>query len=351
MGQILGEKGAMENLKEARSEQKRIEEVDIAKGIAIIFVVLGHLHIQSINEFSYSFHMPLFIILSGMFLGNTTSLKTEIKKRFMSLIVPYVITEIAIVFGKIVFNLIEDKEMFLIISETKKQIISSVFGMGGYSTHITGIEYVFERNCGAVWFLLALFWGSIVCRVIINKCNNPMLAAGAVTWLAYTLNQTISLPFRMMNGIGFCFYLCYGYSLYKNKKYNNKLSALETIIFIVVWGIEIYRPGFSEVSGITYPLGVLSVIAGISATHIILNISRFLMNVPIIGFILKKIGKTTLLILCVHSVESQVIPWDNLMCNDMHLQFVLISKTLIITVTTILLVMCKNIGIHFYRDR
>lgn len=50
-------------------ENKRIAYIDIAKGIGILFVMLGHcLYSEEspIRLFIYSFHMPLFFVLSGM---------------------------------------------------------------------------------------------------------------------------------------------------------------------------------------------------------------------------------------------------------------------------------------------
>mgnify|MGYP003390861439 CR=1 FL=1 len=47
---------------------KRIEEIDLAKGIAIIMVVLGHSCISRniITQIINSFHMPFFFIVSGI---------------------------------------------------------------------------------------------------------------------------------------------------------------------------------------------------------------------------------------------------------------------------------------------
>ena len=45
----------------------RIEEVDISKGIGMVLVITGHLCVSaSLRSFIYSFHMPLFFILSGI---------------------------------------------------------------------------------------------------------------------------------------------------------------------------------------------------------------------------------------------------------------------------------------------
>lgn len=45
---------------------KRFLEIDIAKGIGMIFVLIGHLQVPSIlKNYLYSFHMPLFFFLGG----------------------------------------------------------------------------------------------------------------------------------------------------------------------------------------------------------------------------------------------------------------------------------------------
>lgn len=46
---------------------KRLDWVDAAKGIGILLVVMAHVPIpDSFKQFIYSFHMPLFFLLSGM---------------------------------------------------------------------------------------------------------------------------------------------------------------------------------------------------------------------------------------------------------------------------------------------
>jgi fucose 4-O-acetylase-like acetyltransferase len=50
---------------------KRVAYIDIAKGIGIILVVMGHNDFALISPFAhkliYSFHMPMFFFMSGMF--------------------------------------------------------------------------------------------------------------------------------------------------------------------------------------------------------------------------------------------------------------------------------------------
>ena len=47
-------------------ETKRIDEVDILKGIGIILMITGHIEFGSVyDKWIHSFHMPMFFIISG----------------------------------------------------------------------------------------------------------------------------------------------------------------------------------------------------------------------------------------------------------------------------------------------
>jgi fucose 4-O-acetylase-like acetyltransferase len=85
---------------------KRIGWVDAAKGIGILLVVLGHNQINSyvhnIHDLIYSFHMPLFFILAGMFLKPEQSFGTLAKRRFFSTLRPYLLI-LAVIYGVTIF--------------------------------------------------------------------------------------------------------------------------------------------------------------------------------------------------------------------------------------------------------
>lgn len=70
----------------------RIRWIDIARGVGIIFVIYGHLlGSNSIRYIFYSFHIPLFFFLSGMFFKDSGSLKAFLRKSGRGLLVPYFI--------------------------------------------------------------------------------------------------------------------------------------------------------------------------------------------------------------------------------------------------------------------
>lgn len=75
-------------------ETKRITTWDVAKGFGIILVILGHLLPEEsyLRSFIYSFHMPLFFILSGFILKCDEKRRTwlEIMKSEKKMAVTYV---------------------------------------------------------------------------------------------------------------------------------------------------------------------------------------------------------------------------------------------------------------------
>ena len=68
----------------------KVNWVDSLKGLAIILAVLGHIA-SPLSSFIYSFHMPLFFIISGFFLNPTNELKRELIKSFKRLFNPFFI--------------------------------------------------------------------------------------------------------------------------------------------------------------------------------------------------------------------------------------------------------------------
>ena len=72
--------------------KQRENWVDIVKGIGIILVVMGHAGCPVLpHGIIYSFHMPLFFFLSGLFINRQCEKDfcTYVKKNFRSLLLPY----------------------------------------------------------------------------------------------------------------------------------------------------------------------------------------------------------------------------------------------------------------------
>src|SRR5687767_4607121 len=92
------------------SSERRIDWVDYAKGIGIVLVVFGHVWgglrqasvyippatFHFVDSFIYSFHMPLFFFLSGLFIERSASRETStfITTKLRTIVYPYVLWSI-----------------------------------------------------------------------------------------------------------------------------------------------------------------------------------------------------------------------------------------------------------------
>lgn len=121
---------------------KRIEYIDIARGIGILLVVLGHNDFALISPFAYqvvySFHMPLFFFLSGYFINTALGFWSFTSKRFNSLLKPYLFTVFMIYFVSVSFEKMGFRTAL-------GRIIKSLYASGYY------IDWV------QLWFLPHLF--------------------------------------------------------------------------------------------------------------------------------------------------------------------------------------------------
>ncbi|MBB6671718.1 acyltransferase family protein [Cohnella nanjingensis] len=73
---------------------RRIDWLDVAKGIGILLVVLGHTGSTSraATNYVFSFHMPLFFVISGyLFTAGKYDFKTYAARKTKSLLVPYLV--------------------------------------------------------------------------------------------------------------------------------------------------------------------------------------------------------------------------------------------------------------------
>ena len=137
---------------------KRNYAIDVARGISLFFVILGHLVVDSTTIFNwiFSFHMPIFFILSGMCFNSEkyNSFLEFVKEKFKKRIIPYIVFTIFATF------------MCFIIPAWKEPIREA--------NALSILEEIFyygqpeALRMGAIWFLVALFFSEII-LFLLNK--------------------------------------------------------------------------------------------------------------------------------------------------------------------------------------
>lgn len=107
--------------------RKREDLFDIAKGLGIIFVIAGHIYFdyfdtpffQAICAAIFSFHMPLFFLISGYFLYDQTGRKNVVRRRARQLLLPYCVTGIGMVLLSFIYDIMRGRTFDMVIGAIK----------------------------------------------------------------------------------------------------------------------------------------------------------------------------------------------------------------------------------------
>lgn len=143
----------------------RDKTIDIMRGFAILFVVLGHVMSNSLflKGWIYSFHMPLFFLISGMVFNTKKFSKFSdyFKYKVKKLILPYIYLSILLwilyFLTNIGINLINGN-----VTNYKDLLMKFVYIFIGYRD-----KYYFS-----MWYLLVLFFIELISYFYIKINNN-----------------------------------------------------------------------------------------------------------------------------------------------------------------------------------
>lgn len=86
---------------------KRIEYLDVAKGVGIILVVWAHAS-GPFSNYINQFHMPLFFLISGFLYNSRLSVIEYVKNKVIHLYIPFVFWNLLGFIGTSVLTYIEN---------------------------------------------------------------------------------------------------------------------------------------------------------------------------------------------------------------------------------------------------
>ncbi len=142
-------------------KKQRIEWADIARALAITFVVIGHVApAGNLHTYMYSFHVPAFFFLSGLFVNTDTTFFKHISKRFKSIMVPYYFFGFAAIIVYLLFGRFVSQKDLLTLPEC-------LYGLLIASVKTNCLKFNLH-----LWFLPVLFVMNILIypvRFIVKK--------------------------------------------------------------------------------------------------------------------------------------------------------------------------------------
>lgn len=266
----------------------RDKSIDVAKGLAIILVMVGHtITNKHICNAIYSFHMPLFFILSGYFMNEKRIDKGYIIKLFKSLLLPYLLTAILTIFVSYLMNI------------SCWNDVAAAFIVG---CKFSKLEIPF---IGAIWFLVALFLAKLIVQLIIN---------GILRWEFLLLYATILFAISYLTGvilpycisiIGFCsLFVLIGYII--KKYYILRMLLKAEYSMSLVFACLLFSPLVPLAVRINYyPLGLFNIVTASFISIAMLIFTKRMMETKVSKFMceLSWLGMNSLLVLCIHSIE------------------------------------------------
>lgn len=268
---------------------KRIDFIDLAKGICILLVILAHCGVSMNYPGLQTIQMPLFFILSGFFLKDYGGFARFIIQKTNRLLLPFLFFYLT---GYVVFYLLK------------------YFAPSILKTDANGIMDVFTQRQyfnGPIWFLLCLFWTNVMFCAISLNVRKEWVRACIVLCLglfgAFLGLKEVILPCMIDVALTAFPFFYFGYILkktpllYKNKndKYNLLFALLlYSIAFAFSLWFDSPYIGFHA----NHIVGNIPVIYIISITSVmaILYLCKIVGRLPFLSYF----GRYSIIPLCVH---------------------------------------------------
>lgn len=261
---------------------KHFNEISIAKGIALLLMVLGHSGIVGMpRDFIYLFHMPLFFILSG-YCFNEKRLddwKQYVWGKIKSLYLPFV------KYG-LVFLLLHNVFYHYHIYGGPLSVGngSEYYSLGEIANRIIKLFVTMnsgEQLLGAYWFLHSLFFGVLIFYCIRKVFNSDVLICSLLLLLTLftVVFKDVYLPFFSIGHkeVFSAFYISIGYMIrkrgilsYCDSTWFNSTSLILLLVGSYYLHLEMMQCTIMTIT----PYVVLSVVG----TIWVLNISKWLLK-------------------------------------------------------------------------
>ncbi len=226
---------------------KRIDYLDVAKGLGIIFVVMGHAQMP-VGKYIYLFHIPLFFIISGYFYNTKydDDLMGLVRRRINRLYVPYIGYGLAFLFLHNWFVKLGLYNSANLLSNTS--YVSYTLDTLLFNSR--------ESLLAPLWFLSVLFMTSILFSMLkkmVAKTKKGQLYIGSITfvlfglgcvftrkgWLSLTENRFVPEFINVVFVAVFLYYCGFVYRAYDKMVGDNKTVCVLSGLMLVLlpeWG-------------------------------------------------------------------------------------------------------------------
>ena len=298
--------------------KKRIQYIDIAKGLGIALVVFAHSKFP-LNHFVTMFYLPMFFFISGCFFSSKSDTKEFLKKKTKQLYFKFVYIGLIIlllhsVFTKLGFyseeipNSLQSNYMKNIPDLNLCEYLSNLAQILALS--------VPEQLMRPLWFIGTLWIAMVILKLldtyIFHRFKNKYLEPTMVA-AVFFIGFFMKLPGFIGQGLVallFCWIgskcMCLGYlhKLFSMSKSKQLLIMLAGVVICAVGSLKTDLIFMANTYTSWWTMLVTS-ITGISSMLIICN----WMSESVCGNILSYIGQHTIAILSMHMICFKIVNW------------------------------------------
>ena len=283
----------------ANGKNQRDTSVDIARGIFICSMLVGHFDLDSrLRAIIYSCHMMAFVFFSGYFYKKNRSISATVKRMLQTFLLPYLIFVVAFFF---LYCLEWSPEYF------RENIIRYLLGMSYSRRILPGIGSV-----GPVYFILLLFSVRLLYMSLEYFIKNRRILTAAVlliSVLGLILGQKgFWLPWSVNIA-------CYALIFYHIGRFFRERDLLAVarnwhicyFILSPIWAYMIYM-GSMEIAVRKYGDYGIVILGATAGIVLIYKLAVYIKeHIPICADVLRRIGEASIYIIIVHVLFRSVI--------------------------------------------
>lgn len=338
-------------------KHNRIEWIDMTKGIAILLVIIGHTVAFDVagsitRGLIFSFHMPLFFILSCVTYRCSTdsaSFKAKLIKSAKHLIIPVLFVWLF----NIVYQAFREPSVVFTLDYFKSKFYTLFFASGVNVTY-ANVTY---PAIGIPWFFLALFFGRAIFDWIhmnftekqtgIICCIISLIGVlmGYIQWLPLSLDIALAV-------------VVFFYIGYRLKSYDvAKHAVIRLIVFGLLWITTFFITfpdtalwTYLELACRRYSTFPLCYITAFFGTMFFCELGYLLSRIPYLTKPLAYIGKNSMYLLIVHCLDGVFCKYFIIYENQFKQAFArLLANLVVFAVVMVIIEIIRAVRVKKYQ--
>lgn len=274
--------------------------IDVAKGLSMLAVVLGHQGQSQVGRIVFPFHLMIFFLLSGYTLKVKPVTGDYVATKFTRLMKPYFFTCLAVIVLDVLNLLVNNRDLVPVTQLVANDLIRSFAGSGDLRT--LGVIELPSR-IGAIWFFPAMFLAIVGTQLILNYVPKYRYHIGV--GLIFLAQMSVSvgwMPFSVQSAMMAIFFVLLGHDI-KTHKILSKLRPMHYVIAAVIFAAGIWGRFtiYFVRAYMTDP--VISSVTGLGGCLLVYGLSRILSGNRILAYT----GQYSSYFLGVHLMEMETL--------------------------------------------